>query len=130
MIEDRYSAKYICDTTLKSVDGNYINDNIAIFYTKDAHPEGSNWLAVSMHPYDPSKVVFRDGIGAVEPLNKIVGILNKSTNKIIYSRFRHDYVNLDGCVIDGGRDYCKRNGVGTYVELTITPEGLVYNDDV
>lgn len=37
----------------------------------------------------------------------------------IYSRHRHDYVVHDGCVIDGGDSYTKRNDLGKDVKFII-----------
>lgn len=101
LIEERHNGKYVCETCIK-VNGYWRNEPSMIFYSEEAHPEGSNYFAISEQN---GAIVISDGISATEPFVGIVA----DNGEIIYSRFRHDYrTSSDQSVsIDGGRDYTK-----------------------
>ena len=101
LIEERYNAKFVCETCIKNKDY-WRNEPSMIFYSEKAHPEGSNYFAVSEQNGD---IVISDGISATEPFVGVVA----DNDEIVYSRFRHDYrTSSDKSVsIDGGREYTK-----------------------
>ena len=45
-IEDKYNATYVFESCLKDAYGNWANFPVAIFYTEEAHPEGSNYFGL------------------------------------------------------------------------------------
>ena len=45
-IEQEYNGKYVLESCLKKKDGGWYNFPVAIFYTEQAHPEGSNYFAI------------------------------------------------------------------------------------
>ena len=104
-VEDMYKAKYVFESCLKGRNGNWLNFPVAIFYTKEAHPEGSNYFALYRHPADEA---FRitDGISAVEETYTGIAV----GNDVAYSRYRHDFRSLGDCFVDGGRDYLRSGG--------------------
>lgn len=106
VIEDRFTAQYVCETTIRFKNG-WADFPVAIFYTEKAHAEGSNWMAVNWS-YD-KMICVRNGISAVlEPFTGIVA----DNGDVIYSRYRHDFrTSPDGSVtIDGGREYTRLIG--------------------
>ena len=104
IIEQHYHGKYILETCLKLKDGGWTNWAAAIFYTETPHPEGSNYFALYNHPING--LTISNGISAFS--NPIKGLLIDGI--IIYSRFRHDYREFNGIIVDGGRDYFRFGG--------------------
>jgi hypothetical protein len=103
IIEKNYNAKYVLETCLKNKNGEWLNYPVAIFYTEEPHPNGSNYFGIFIHI---GEVMITDGISAVkEPIEALM-----IDNDIIYSRYRWDCVTHNGIMIDGGRDYCRYGG--------------------
>lgn len=125
-VQSNFNAKFVCETTFKNA-GQWVNQPCALFYTQTKHPNGSNWFVI-FHSWDQSdRIVITDGISAVEP-DDMIDALENEDGVIVYSVSRHDYVTLNGCSIDGGRDYTKVSITDNSVKLVrlkITPEGLL-----
>jgi hypothetical protein len=102
-IEELRNAKYVFESTVKSKDGGWVNQPMAIFYTEKKHPEGSNYFALYMQHGVP---YITDGITAIEP--EYTGVVND--DEVVYSRYRHDYRSAGSHAIDGGRDYTRLTG--------------------
>lgn len=117
-IENMYNAKYVFESCLKLKDGGWCNMPVAIFYTEEAHPEGSNYFG--LYRTDFGDIMITNGISATEPFDALqVG------EDIIYSRYRHDYREHKGAMVDGGRDYFKRSADrGTPVKLHVVGDHL------
>lgn len=113
LLEKKYKVKYVCETCIKS-NGYWRNHPSLIFYSEKAHPEGSNYLAVSMQN---NSLLLSNGISAIEPFTGI----EADNGEIIYSRFRHDFrTSSDKSVsIDGGRDYTRMLGDTTPKSVTL-----------
>ena len=119
-VENMYNAKYVFESCLKTKNG-WCNMPVAIFYTEVAHPEGSNYFG--LYRTDFGDIMITNGISATEPFNALqVG------DDIIYSRYRHDYREFNGAIVDGGRDYFKHNGVGQTVMLRVNKDKLEVAD--
>ena len=102
-IEKAYNTKYVCETCIRTKSVSWTNFPCAIFYTEEAHPEGSNYMSIFLG--SRGTIVIADGISATEPFTGLqVG------NDVIYSHYRHDYRVLHGMFIDGGRDYVRYGG--------------------
>ena len=104
---------------MKSKSGNWTLITAAIFYTEEAHPEGSNYFAIYYN--DQNHLMISNGISAIEPFE---GIL--IDNDVIYSRHRHDYRCHNGIFVDGGRDYLRWGGERY---LSATPVKIKVNKD-
>jgi hypothetical protein len=102
-ISEAYKATYIFESCLRGKNGQWLNFPAAIFYTEDAHPDGSNYFAI-YNGEGGARIT--NGISAVECEYKGIRV----GNEIAYSRFRHDYRGLGGGFIDGGRDYVRCGG--------------------
>jgi hypothetical protein len=102
-------AKYVCDTSLG--DGNLC---WTIFYNRGKHPKfGNHYFGVRFDSYYSS--FFICGADDVEKL--IFGTIEVD-NRLYYSRFKHDYFEINGHFIDGGRDYVRTND-GEIINLKI-----------
>ena len=122
-IENMYNAKYVFESCLKTRYGGWSNYPVAIFYTEEAHPEGSNYFGLYRDDY--GRFMITNGISATEEFDAL-----QIGEDIIYSRYRHDYREMNGGMVDGGRDYFKHSadrGVG--VKLKVVKDHLeVVND--
>ena len=100
-IEDHYNAKYVCTTSLKNKRGGWANFPAAVFYTEEAHPEGSNYFGLYFMPDDT--MMISNAISATEPFEGL-----RLGDTVVFSRYRHDYYTHEGgMMVDGGRDYMK-----------------------
>jgi hypothetical protein len=117
-VQEHYNAKFIFESCLKSISSGWCNFPAAIFYTEKAHPEGSNYLAF-YYNVDGYPMV-ANGISATEPFDGL-----DTGDGIIYSRYRHDFVTHNDCMIDGGRDYTKHSLNGKIVKLGVDKDQLV-----
>ena len=107
-VEKRYNCKFVCETPIKDGEG-WRELPSLIFYNEVPHPQGSNYMALSVRMgYDgKTDMVVSDGISAT--MYNIKGIIDG--DEVIYSRYRHDYrVGKTGVWIDGGRDYTRSSG--------------------
>jgi hypothetical protein len=104
-VEEAYKAKYVFESCLKDRNGNWLNFPVAIFYTKEAHPEGSNYFALYKRPGEEG-VYISNGISAVEETYTGIAV----GNDVAYSRYRHDFRSIGDCFVDGGRDYLRCGG--------------------
>lgn len=123
MIENAYNAKYVFESCLKTKFGDWGNFPVAIFYTEKAHPKGSNYFGIYMD--ENGDFMITNAITAMESFDGLqVG------NDVIYSRYRHDYREYKGAMVDGGRDYFKRStDRGTPVRLHVVGDHLEVIDD-
>lgn len=113
-IEQKYNAKFVCETCIKNKNGGWRPGSSLIFYSEEKHPEGSNYFAFS-YDFKQDAYVVSDAISVVGI--DITGIIDG--DKIIYSRFGHDYrIGETGVMIDGGRGYLRSSG-GQYATLRI-----------
>lgn len=124
-VEKKYNCKFVCETQILDPNRNWRDQSSLIFYNSEPHPQGSNYMALSIfYDYEGmSDLVVSDGISATE--QHINGIIDGE--EIIYSRYRHDYrVGKTGVMIDGGRDYTRSSvsGPGNFVVLKIIEGNL------
>jgi hypothetical protein len=101
-VENMYKAKFVMESCLKDKHGGWANFPAAIFYTEEAHPQGSNYFALYNNG---EQFMITNGITATEPFEGI-----QIGDDVYYSRYRHDYRECGPVAIDGGRDYTKLSG--------------------
>lgn len=101
LIEQRYKAKYIMDSCLKTIDDQWANFPAAFFYTEAKHPQGSNYMALYSGGPNYDQWMITDGIRITEGTHNgfLVG------DELVHSRYRHDFFQHNGVTTDGGRDY-------------------------
>ena len=99
IICQKYNAKYVMDSCLKTVDGQWADKPAAFFYTKEKHPAGSNYMALYRNDYNDWMIT--DGFRVAEGFHNgfLVG------DEIVHSRYRHDCFSHNSVMVDGGRDY-------------------------
>ena len=113
-VEDAYKAKYVGEFTLKTKDGSWGNKPVSVFYTKEAHPKGSNYFGLFI-TNDYKLMITNAAIVADKVWS---GVLNSKTNEILYSAYRHDFQEYGGMMADGGADY-NRTSAHPYAEFKI-----------
>lgn len=101
-IEEAYGAKYLIDSCLRTTDGQWVDYPAAFFYTKEPHPEGSNYFAI-FYQYGQFQASITNGI-CIEDQILAFAIVDSG---MFHSRYHHEYVERDGVFIDGGQDYVR-----------------------
>ena len=137
-IEAHYSAKYVCETCIKTKSGAWANTSVSILYQDDLSKVpagGSQWFGLffkkeSPDPDSPTRLFIVNALSAVD--QDIEGIV-AANGDVIYSRYRHDYRHSpdESVWIDGGRDYTRfgfHNVIdpegGAFVTLRIVEDKL------
>ena len=116
-IEEAYNAKYVFESCLKTKNGGWCNMPVAIFYTETPHPQGSNYFGLYCNDFGDFMIT--DGISATEPFDAL-----QAGDDVIYSRYRHDFREHNGYMVDGGRDYFRRSADGIPVKLCVNKDKL------
>ena len=106
-IEKKYNAKYVMDSCLMLQDGSWANWPAAFFYTEEKHPEGSNYMVFYKNQFDQGEWLITNGIRISQ--GEFYGFLFED-GELVHSRYRHDYFEHRGVIVDGGRDYFKSSG--------------------
>jgi hypothetical protein len=103
-IEVKFNVKYVIDACFPIHGGGWFNNPVAIFYSEQPHPEGSNYMAIHWIDYQDGYVI-TDGYRAVQGV--FDGFLFED-GELVHSRYRHDNFQYRGAMVDGGRDYFRR----------------------
>ncbi len=118
-IEDTKSARWLLDTE-------HINIPVSVFWQYEKHPDGSNFFA--LYRYNAGGVdalMIIDGAFILD--QKIDGLLLES-GAVMYSRYRHDYVESERVASDGGRSYTRVYGdpdLYRFVTIRVTEQGEI-----
>ena len=74
-VEKKYNVKFVCETPIKD-NGGWRESSSLIFYSEEPHPEGSNYMALSVIHYfeDKGELVISNGISATK--GYITGIVD------------------------------------------------------
>lgn len=109
-VEQHYSAKdgvpvrYVCTSAPNSV-ADYAAD---IFYRESPHPEfGNRYFGLYVNHYAGGPQIMITNADKIEELE--FGMI-EGADGWEYSQHRHDYRQVGGCAIDGGRAYVRRVG--------------------
>lgn len=103
IIEERYGAKYMGYWCTKSPRGHWNERPVDVFYQPNPDKGHSNYFG--MFRQDDEVYITNAESCFSEPLTGAVC----SDGEVIVSRFRHDYIERKGAMIDGGRDYTRSN---------------------
>lgn len=122
-IEQMKNAKYIGYFTKKLPSGAWSDDPVDVFYVEnpDTSLGHSNYFGM-FYRRVTGKVAETIFITDAQTCfdEPIVG-LQFEDGTIIISRYRHNFVEHDGCFIDGGRDYTRIGGEPEkFKEVSIT----------
>jgi hypothetical protein len=98
-------SKFVMESALLTRNG-WSLDTCLVFYTKNKHPEGSNYMGVMVN--DLGSVIVFNAIRCTEPMSAFL----TPSGKVVYSIHRHDFQTDEetGAFIDGGRDYTRIGG--------------------
>lgn len=114
VICQKYNATYIIDSCLR-LGESWKNFPAAFFYTKEPHPDGSNYFAIYRFEmeadYEDPEPKF-NGFMIANGICITEGELNGfvfGDGELVHSRYRHDYFVHRKAMVDGGRDYFKRS---------------------
>ena len=110
VICQKYDATYIIDSCIRSGES-WRNFPAAFFYTKEPHPQGSNYFAIYKFEmeadYEDPEPTF-NGFMITNGICITEGVFNGflfEDGELVHSRFRHDYFVHREAMVDGGRDY-------------------------
>ena len=113
--EELYGAKYMGYWCTKRLNGESWNDNpVDVFYQPNPDIEKGHKHYFGLFIQNGSLYI-TDATSAFS--DPITGI-ETNDGEVIVSRFRHDYVEKDEYMVDGGRDYFRTSG-GTVVQVRV-----------
>ena len=121
-IEQKYDAKYICETCIRNKTGGWANRPVAVFYQPDTDkvPDGgTQWFGMFVQE---GNLYICNAVSALEPFR---GVKTKHDD-VLFSRWRHDYRAdpHNEVWVDGGRDYLRWGGEGEVVRIAIDKDHL------
>lgn len=94
-------ATYMGYWSVKRRDGNWTDDPVDVFYQPNPDKDKGHSHYFGLFVRD-GKLFITDAASAFA--DPIFGIITDD-GEVIVSRYRHNYVEKDGYMIDGGRDY-------------------------
>jgi hypothetical protein len=107
--KDGVLVKYVMTSDLDRPD-----DPVDIFYRDTPHPQfGNHYFAISFK----GEQAF---IGNADKIDdETICCVKDDEGTLQYSQSQHDYRSFEnGNMIDGGRAYCRRTGLGIYFKVT------------
>lgn len=120
--EELYGAKYMGYWCTKRLNGESWNDNpVDVFYQSNPDVEKGHKHYFGLFVQNGTLYI-TDATSAFS--DPITGI-ETHDGEVIVSRYRHDYVEKDNYMIDGGRDYLRTSG-GPFVRIRVDgPEFVI-----
>lgn len=109
---EKYEAQYMGPWCTKRSDGSWNEKPVDVFYQEkpDREQGHSNYFGIFVEKRDSQygrHVYITDAATAFsEPMTGAVC----DDGEVIVSRYRHDYIEKKGAMIDGGRDYVRTTG--------------------
>jgi hypothetical protein len=114
--KDGVPITYVCTTDLRNSDV-----PVDVFYRGEPHPEfGNRYFGLFKHPISQFTMICNADI--VEDLT--FGMIEDKNGDLWYSQSHHDYLQIDGKMIDGGREYVHSN---TEVQYFKVKDGVMVN---
>ena len=94
-VEKKYKVKFVCETPIKLKNGWYDSPSL-IFYSEEPHPQGSNYMALSVIlNYDgKADMVVSDGISGCILAPGVVDTITDTINSICCQKTSLDIVKL------------------------------------
>ena len=125
---EKYDAQYRGYWCTKHKDGSWNEVPVDVFYVENPDREQghSNYIGIFVEPQDAhgQHVYITDAKSAFsEPMT---GSLCDD-DEVIVSRYRHDYVEKKGAMIDGGRDYVRTSGTKS-VSVIVDGSSFVFGE--
>jgi hypothetical protein len=113
-LEKHYNSKYIGPWCAKNRDGCWQETPLEVFYQANPDRSKGHTNFLGLFTREGKLFVTNAESAFSEP---ITGVLC-ADGEVIVSRFRRDFIQKKGKMIDGGRDYIRSFG-GPYVSVTI-----------
>lgn len=122
VIEEKYGATFMGHWAVKQKDGQWSNDPVDVFYqpNPDVEKGHSKYFGIYINKGEAYVTNAESAFSA-----EITGVLTEN-NEVLVSRFRNDFQQKDGAMIDGGRDYTRSSGTRTYVEVKIEDGNFLF----
>ena len=121
-IEDMYKAKYMGHWCTKTPSGIWNEMPLDVFYQPNPKVEEGHTHYFGLYRNYAGEVRITSADSAFS--DPIVGVLCED-GEVIVSRYRHDYQEKDGKIIDGGRDYLKTSIGGQLVNITVDKDQFI-----
>lgn len=120
--EELYGAKYMGYWCTKRLNGESWNDNpVDVFYQPNPDTEKGHKHYFGLFVQNGALYITDATSAFSEPITGI----ETDDGEVIVSRYRHDYVEKDKYMIDGGRDYLRTSG-GPFVRIRVEgPEFVI-----
>ncbi len=107
--KDGVPITYVCTTDLKNSDV-----PVDVFYRGEPHPEfGNRYFGIFVNSQTKGTMICNADI--VEDLT--FGMIKDKNGDYWYSQCHHDYLVIDGNMIDGGREYVRSNTEVEYFKV-------------
>ena len=123
-IEENYGAKYMGYWCTKRPSGGWNESPVDVFYVPNPDTSKGHTHYFGMFVRDDENVYITEASTAFS--DPISGIPTPD-GEVIVSRYRHDYVEKDGRMIDGGRDYV-RSSMHPTVRITVDGDQFVITE--
>lgn len=120
-IEERYGAKYMGYWCTRNSRGGWNERPVDVFYHPKPKTELGHTHYFGMFIQEDVVYITNAASAFSEPLT---GALC-SDGEVIISRYVHDYIEKNGVMIDGGRDYV-RSTTGKLVRVTVEGSEFVF----
>ena len=123
-IEEKYGAKYMGYWAIKNSRGGWNDSPVDVFY--QPNPDTSKGHTHYFGMFIRTDPYSGEGTGSVyiteasTAFSEPIAGIPTDDGEVIVSRYRHDYVEKDGRMIDGGRDYTRRS---LHPTVTVTIDG-------
>jgi hypothetical protein len=120
-VEDRFRARYVFESQLKLKSEQWSDFSVAVFYSEEPHPRGSNWFGIWS---DGGRLMISNAISAVE--EPFFGAVAENGD-IIYSRHTHDLRESEdkSVFVDGGRAHFRHDLEHEIVKLRVVKDRVV-----
>ena len=123
-IEEKYNSIYMGYWCLRTIDGGWSELPVDIFYQPEPDHEKGHTNYFGMLIRGGSAFIVNGESAFSDPITGVA----MPTGEVLVSRFRHDYVNKDGYMIDGGRDYVKHGSKGKLVDVKVRGSKFVFEE--
>ena len=122
-IEEKYGAKYMGYWCTKRPSGGWNEQPVDVFYQPNPDTAKGHTHYFGMFYRDDVLYITEASTAFSDPIAGIV----TDDGEVIVSRYRHDYVEKDGRMIDGGRDYT-RSSIHPTVIITVDGDKFVVSE--
>lgn len=122
-IEEKYGAKYMGYWCTQRPSGGWNESPVDVFYQPNPDTSKGHTNYFGMFVRDESVYITEASTAFKDPISGIV----TDDGEVIVSRYRHDYVEKDGRMIDGGRDYTRASMHPT-VMVTVNGDQFVITE--